>query len=129
MLVAGVGLLVVVQEALRLAQGGGTIWLQPVAGEPWLLTSARGFDVLAHPRLLIMVVLDWLAIGLTLYAMKKTPLGRAWRASADDPLAASLCGIDPRKLLIQHTTTVTSASVPFRAFAAAFGTPNRSTAA
>ena len=35
---------------------------------------------------------------------------------------------DPRKLLIQHTTTVTAASMPFRAFAAAFGTPNRSTA-
>ena len=35
---------------------------------------------------------------------------------------------DPRKLLIQHTTTVTAASMPFRTFAAAFGTPNRSTA-
>ena len=35
---------------------------------------------------------------------------------------------DPRKLLIHHTTTVTAASLPFRAFAAAFGTPNRSTA-
>ena len=34
---------------------------------------------------------------------------------------------DPRKLIVQRTTTVTAARVPFRAFAAAFGTPNYST--
>lgn len=48
-----------------------------------------------------------------------------------DEIAAVLKRIraeDPRKLLVQHTTTVTAASMPLRAFAAAFGTPNRSTA-
>ncbi len=35
---------------------------------------------------------------------------------------------DPRKLFIQRTTTVTSSRTPIQLFAAAFGTPNRSSA-
>ena len=35
---------------------------------------------------------------------------------------------DPRKLFIQRTTTVTSSRTPIQVFAAAFGTPNRSSA-
>jgi molybdopterin-containing oxidoreductase family molybdopterin binding subunit len=35
---------------------------------------------------------------------------------------------DPRKLFIQRTTTVTSSRTPMQVFAAAFGTPNRSSA-
>ncbi|MCC6473114.1 MAG: molybdopterin-dependent oxidoreductase [Burkholderiales bacterium] len=34
---------------------------------------------------------------------------------------------DPRKLLIQRTTTVTASRIPFQTFGAAFGTPNIST--
>ena len=100
LLVAGVGMLVAVQEGLRLAQGAGTLWLPPVSGDAWRIASAPGFDVVAHPRLLAMAALDWLAIGVTLRMMRRSSLGRAWRASADDPLAASICGIDPRHLLI-----------------------------
>ena len=100
LLVAGVGMLVAVQEGLRLAQGAGTLWLPPVSGEALRIAAAPGFDVVAHPRLLAMVAVDWFAIIAVLMVMKRTPLGRAWRASADDPLAASLCGIDPMRLLI-----------------------------
>lgn len=35
---------------------------------------------------------------------------------------------DPRKLVMQRTTTITAARTPIRAFGAAFGTPNYSTA-
>ena len=35
---------------------------------------------------------------------------------------------DPRKLLIQRTTTVLACFIPFKSFAAAFGTPNLSVA-
>ncbi len=100
LLVAGVGLLVAVQEGLRLAQGAGTLWLQPVDSEAWRVASTPGFEVLAHPRLLLMAAIDWAAILATLLVMRKTALGRAWRASADDPFAASLCGIDPKRLLM-----------------------------
>lgn len=108
LLVAGVGLLVALQEGLRLAQGAGTLWLQPVSGEGWRLASSTGFDVITHPRLLVMVAVNWGAILLTLVLMHKSRLGRAWRASADDPLAASLCGIDPRQLLITISALATA---------------------
>ena len=35
---------------------------------------------------------------------------------------------DPRKLLVQRTTTVTAGRIPFTTFASGFGTPNHSTA-
>jgi molybdopterin-containing oxidoreductase family molybdopterin binding subunit len=35
---------------------------------------------------------------------------------------------DPRKLVVQRTTTVTASRIPFHSFAAGFGTPNISTA-
>ncbi len=35
---------------------------------------------------------------------------------------------DPRKLVVQRTTTVTASRIPFHSFAAGFGTPNIATA-
>jgi branched-chain amino acid transport system permease protein len=107
-IVAGVGLLVVVQEGLRLAQGAGTIWLPPVDPQPLLIARADGFDVTAHLRLIIMTALDWIAVIATLVYMDRSRFGRAWRASADDPLAASLNGIDPRALLVGTSTLATA---------------------
>lgn len=108
LLVAGVGLLIAVQEGLRLAQGSGTRWLPPVEGEGIVLAAAPGFEVIAHPRLLAMAAIDAAAILAVLYLMFRTRFGRAWRASADDPLAASLCGIDPRTLLIATSALATA---------------------
>lgn len=98
-LVAGVGLLVAMQEAMRLAQGAGTVWLPPVHGEGWLLAVADDFEVIAHPRLLLMAGINLVAVAGVLALMRKSAFGRAWRASADDPLAASLMGINPAALL------------------------------
>lgn len=98
-LVAGVGLLVAIQEMLRLSQGAGTTWLPPAHGEGWLLAISGDFDVVLHPRLLLMTAVNAVAIAMTLWLMHRSALGRAWQASADDPFMASLCGIDPRRLL------------------------------
>jgi len=100
LLVAGVGLLLLVQEGLRLAQGARTLWLPPVGAEPFIIAAAPGFDVSVTPRLLIMAGLDLAAVLGTLVYIEKSRLGRAWRAMADDAFAASLCGIDPRRVLV-----------------------------
>ncbi|MBT3550418.1 MAG: molybdopterin-dependent oxidoreductase [Rhodospirillaceae bacterium] len=53
----------------------------------------------------------------------------SWDEALDE-IAAELVRIraeDPRKLLLQRTTTVTASRLPFQAFAAGFGTPNHST--
>lgn len=99
-IVAGVGLLVAVQEALRLVQGSGTIWLPPVDPAPIVLAVAADFEVTAHLRLLMTAALDWVAVIGVLVFMRRSRFGRAWRAGADDPLAASLLGIDGRRTLI-----------------------------
>lgn len=108
LIVAGVGLLVAVQEALRLAQGAGTIWLPPVSGEAMLIARAPGFDVTLHPRLLAMTLIDWVAVIGVLHLMRHSRFGRAWRASADDPIAASLSGIDARGLLVATSALATA---------------------
>ena len=100
LLVAGVGMLIALQEGLRLLQGAGTIWLPPVGGDAVILAQATGFAVTLTPRLIAMVGVDALAVIGTLLLMYRTRFGRAWRAMADDPLAASLMGIDPKTLLI-----------------------------
>lgn len=107
MLVAGVGLLVFVQEALRLAQGAGTIWLAPVGAEAITIASADGFNVTLSLRLQAMLALNAVAIAGVLALMRWSAFGRAWRASADDPFAASLMGIDPRGLLIKVSALAT----------------------
>ncbi len=107
-IVAGVGLMVAVQEGLRLAQGSGTIWLPPVDPAPILVASAEGFEVTAHLRLLVTATLDWAAVIGVLAFMRWSRFGRAWRASADDPLAASLIGIGDRRVLIGSSALATA---------------------
>ena len=54
----------------------------------------------------------------------------SWDEALEE-IANWLCRIraeDPRKLVMQRTTTITAARTPVRAFGAAFGTPNYSTA-
>ncbi|MCC4114944.1 molybdopterin-dependent oxidoreductase [Aromatoleum toluclasticum] len=53
----------------------------------------------------------------------------SWEEALDEIAAVlrRLRAEDPRKLVIQRTTTVTASGMPFRAFAGAFGTPNVST--
>jgi branched-chain amino acid transport system permease protein len=46
-----------------------------------------------------MALVNASAILAVLWLMKRTAFGRAWRASADDPEAARLCGVDPEALL------------------------------
>ena len=54
----------------------------------------------------------------------------SWEEALDEVARRlkKLRGEDPRKLFIQRTTTVTSSRTPIQVFAAAFGTPNRSSA-
>jgi len=50
----------------------------------------------------------------------------SWEEALDEICAVlkKVRGEDPRKLVVQRTTTVTASRVPFQTFAAAFGTPN-----
>jgi branched-chain amino acid transport system permease protein len=108
LIVAGLGVLVAVQEGLRLAQGSGTRWLPPGLGEIRRIATTPGFEVVVQPALLATGLAAALGIAGLLAAMRRSAFGRTWRASADDPLAAALCGIDPRRLLIRTSALATA---------------------
>lgn len=107
-LVAGVGMMIAVQEGLRLAQGARNTWLPPVGEGSFALASGGGFEVMASPRALGIVAMNLLAIALLLLVMRRSRFGRAWRAIADDPEAAELLGLDPRRVLILSSLIATA---------------------
>jgi branched-subunit amino acid ABC-type transport system permease component len=100
MLIASTGLALFVAEYVRLTQGSSMRWAPPVFNTPIGLARSGAFIVAVTP-MTIAVALVALASGLGLVAlMRRSRFGRAWRACADDPLAASLMGLNPSRVLL-----------------------------
>jgi len=93
-IVATIGLGLVLSEGVRLAQGAREIWLQPMLETPIILTGGE-FPVVVTQMRLLIVASALVLVPLILWTMRRSGFGRAWRAVADDPLMARLCGIDP----------------------------------
>jgi branched-chain amino acid transport system permease protein len=100
-LIGTIGLAIVLQEGLRLAQGSRLKWLQPMLNAPQAVARAGDFVVTVTPMALAAAALCLLAAAALLALMRWTRFGRAWRACADDALAAQLFGIDRGRVLIQ----------------------------
>ena len=99
-LIATVGLALALSEYLRLAGGAKPPWMAPLAGDPLPVARAGAFVLTLSPGG-ILVAAAGAAVGIALViALRRTGYGRAWRAAADDPLAAALSGIDPAALLV-----------------------------
>ncbi len=97
-LVATVGMSLALMEYLRLAGGPAPAWVSPMGGA-MPIARAGSFIVTATSVSLVTSATGALAaVGLVL-AMRCSRFGRAWRACADDAVAAALFGIDRRALL------------------------------
>jgi branched-chain amino acid transport system permease protein len=93
-LIGSVGLSLALSEYLRIAVGPQMRWLPPAFNEPIPLASAGSFTVTATPIGLWAALAGFLvAAGLVLW-LRRSDYGRRWRALADDPKAAALCGVD-----------------------------------
>jgi branched-subunit amino acid ABC-type transport system permease component len=100
-LIGTMALAIVLQEFLRLAQGSKLLWLQPVFAAPVGLARAGDFIVTVTPVALATAA-GCLLVGLALLLlMRKSRFGRAWRACADDPLAAALFGVDRDRVFLK----------------------------
>ena len=100
-LIGTMALAIVLQEFLRLAQGSRLLWLQPLFEAPLGLARAGDFIVTVTPVALTTAA-GCLVVGFTLLAiMRRSRFGRAWRACADDPLAAALFGIDRDRVFLK----------------------------
>lgn len=99
MLVATVGLAVALGEALRLAHGANARWAPPIASDPIPIVRAGDFVTTVTLNQVGVVGFALVtALGLILL-MRLSSFGRAWRAFADDPGMAALCGIDQGRLI------------------------------
>lgn len=99
LLIATIGVSIVWQEALRLTQGAGNRWLSPLLNRPIGVAHAGAFVVTVTPMALVVVLVAATAAVALVITMRRLRFGLHWRASADDPVAAAMMGIDQRRLL------------------------------
>ncbi|MGH6917723.1 MAG: branched-chain amino acid ABC transporter permease [Geminicoccaceae bacterium] len=93
-LIATIGLAILLQEYLRLTQGAGERWIQPVLSAAHEIAAGDGFVVaLSTTQILILLLVPGLYGALWLL-IQRSRFGRAARACADDGDMAALCGID-----------------------------------
>ena len=95
LLIATIGLAIAASEAMRLLQGPSLRWLPPVLNEPLPLVHAGEFLVTVTPVGLGLSALGLLVAAGLVLLIARSAYGRRWRACADDPLCASLFGVDP----------------------------------
>jgi branched-chain amino acid transport system permease protein len=95
---ATLGVMLVLMELSRIAADTHDYWLPPMLSTPVVFASDSTFVATLTVIQLIntgvaAVVIIW---GTTLLA--RSNFGRHWRAVADDPFAAKLCGIDTARV-------------------------------
>ncbi len=109
-LVATVGVALALREYLRLSTGSQPLWVAPVLADPARVARAGAFVVTVTPMALILAGTAAAAAAGLLGLMRFSGFGRDWRATADDPIAAALMGVDPRRLSLR-TAAVAAALV------------------
>ncbi len=98
-LVASAGLLIAMQEFLRLTQGERSIWLPSMTGGALPIAITDNFVVTMTPSVMLVTLAGLIPCLLLLAFLRWSAFGRRWRAVADDPLAAQLFGVSPRRTL------------------------------
>jgi branched-chain amino acid transport system permease protein len=93
-LIATIGLAILLQEYLRLTQGAGERWIQPVLSTPHALAAGDGFVVALSTTQILLLLLVACLYGALWLLMRRSRFGRAARACADDVRMAALCGVD-----------------------------------
>jgi len=95
-LLASFGVFIFIQNLLQLIYGAQilTIRTGPVKEGHHIFGA-----VITNIQILILIVSVCLSVSLWLF-VKRTKLGKAMRAVADDPLAASVVGINPEQIIL-----------------------------
>ncbi len=99
LLVASAGLMMALEEFLRLTQGANTRWLPPIFNTPVTVARGGGFDVTLTPMAMAIAMISAGAAILLLVFLRYSRFGMDWRAASDEPVAAALFGIDTTRVL------------------------------
>ncbi|WP_109577569.1 branched-chain amino acid ABC transporter permease [Aminobacter sp. AP02] len=95
---ATLGALLVLMEFSRIAADTHDYWLPPMLSTPVVLSSGDNFVATLTVIQLINTVIAATVIISGAFWLGRSNFGRYWRATADDPLAAKLCGIDTARV-------------------------------
>lgn len=91
---ATLGVLLVLMELSRIAADARDFWLPPMLAQPVVFADGNGFRATLTAIQLIDCAVVVAMVTLAGWALAKSSFGRNWRAVCDDPLTASLCGVD-----------------------------------
>lgn len=98
-LIAAIGLSITLQEAVRLLQGAGDLWLPPDPRPALVLAEIPGFTLVANWKQLALLALTLSVLAGLAGLMMKSRFGRCYRACADDFQAARLLGVDVDRIV------------------------------
>ena len=97
-LVATIGLAIAWREAVRLLQGSRERWLQQPFAGGWTLAKAGGFTVVLGATQVAVAAVTLVAVLAVARLLRGSRFGRGYRAAAEDPAMAALCGLDVGRL-------------------------------
>ncbi|PZU87083.1 MAG: branched-chain amino acid ABC transporter permease [Shinella sp.] len=93
-IVASLALVILLSEIMRLSMNSRELWLSPFLNVRVIFWQGEGGDVGLTVIQIGSVVLMAGLVVLGHLLLVRTRLGRDWRAVADDPRAARLCGVN-----------------------------------
>jgi len=98
--VGALGLVIVLMEGARLAAQTRELWLPPLMKQTVVLWPGEAFPVTLTTLQCVSVALQLLVVGAGAALLAMSAWGRKWRAVAEDPRAAELCGVDSRTVFL-----------------------------
>lgn len=104
-MIGSIGLAIFLQELMRLQSGSSEIWIPPLLADQHLLRLSGPYPIRIGLLNALSVAASGLAVLVLCLWLWWSRFGLAWRACAQQPLLASLCGVDP-----QHVAAVSFAA-------------------
>ena len=97
---ASLAVMIVLMELVRIAADTRDLWLSPFLNARITFWDHPGFPVvLTEIQIVNALVMAGIVAGATVL-LNRTRQGRDWRAVSDDPLAASLLGVDAGRVVV-----------------------------
>ena len=97
MLTATLGLLIGLEETMRLMNNNADKWMTPMFNQPLALDSAGAIQT--TPLQLTVCATGLSLAALVVWGMENLAFGRRWRAVSQDLAMAELCGVDVAQVL------------------------------
>jgi branched-chain amino acid transport system permease protein len=97
---ASLAMMIVLMELVRIAANSRDLWLSPFLNQRVTFWDFPGFPVVLTQIQVINAVAMGAIVIAAGYVLDRSRQGRNWRAVSDDPLAASLVGVDAGRVVV-----------------------------